>query len=378
MSTGLEGQRVLFVNENLGGHATMHHHLRAALARRTELRAEVFDVPAAGLGRRIVGASVPGVARLDADLQPLRFQLAAASVVRRELLARRGTYDVLHLYSQNAALLVTPQLRAVPSVVSTDCSNVQNAYALPQRSPGPFTAHTLALTRRFEDRVFASATQVVAQSEWAAASLRGDYGIDDVQVIPFGIVLPPPPRHRPQDVPEITFVGTSLARKGGLLLLEVFREHLRGRAVLNLVTRDHVPAEDGVRVHDDFVPGDARLPDLLARTAVFALPSDADKSSYAIVEALAAGVPVVTTSYGAQPEMVPDGSCGFIVAPGDGRALHEALARLLDDPALATRMGVAARARAEERFDAHRTTGALLDTLARAIDRHLSGRQPFR
>jgi starch synthase len=367
--------RVLFVNENIGGHAAMHLHLRQAIERyHPEVAASFLDVPPAGLLRRMVGASLPVLGRLDLDLQPLRAQLAQGLHVRRRIRSMTAAFDVLHVYSVNAGLAIPDLLRAGPSVVSTDSTNELNAYSLPYRSPTRWTPEALRLHRRIERRVYESATFVVAQSEWVAESLREHYGVpeDRLRVIPFGLTVPQVPEEpvrSPGGLPEVTFVGTTMARKGGWRLLEVHRRFLRGRSKLNLVTRDEVPAEPGVQVIQDITPGDPRLLDVLARTAVFAFPTEIDKSSYAVLEAMACGVPVVTTRFGALPELVGEGVAGRLIEPGDDEQLAKALLELLDDEGLRRRLGATARRRVLERFDARLTTSQLLDVLRDAGER---------
>ena len=274
----------------------------------------------------------------------------------------------------NAGLAIPDLLRAGPSVVSTDSTNQLNAYSLPYRHPTRWTAKALRLHARIERGVYEAATLIVAQSEWVAASLRRHYGVSEerLRVIPFGLTVPDvsPASSRPADeLPEITFVGTSMARKGGWQLLDVHRRHLRGRCTLNLVTREPVKPESGVRVFRDITPGDPRLVELLARSAVFAFPTEIDKSSYAVLEAMACGVPVVTTRYAALPELVPDGVAGRLIDPGDKNQLAAALTELLEDEPLRRRLGDGARQRVLERFDARLTTASLVETLSDACDR---------
>lgn len=367
--------RVVLVNENLGGHASMHLFLRDALAEVDPgLETEFVDVPSAGTLRRLVAAQLPVLGPLDLDLHPLRLQLAQSSVARglvRRTVASYGPPEVLHMYTQSIALLSVDLLRAFPSVVSTDATWLQGAYHLPHRRPTRFTSSAVRVAQVFERRVYAAATLLVAQSEWVADSLRRVYGVaeDRVRVIPFGLTLGPEPvRREPDGLPEVTFVGATLDRKGGWRLLRVFREHLRGRCVLNLVTRDPVAPEPGVRVLNDFEPGDPRLPGLLARTSVFAFPTEMDNSPYSVLEAMRAGVPVVATRVGALPEMVEDGVNGLLVAHDDVE-LARAIGSLLDDPARVAAMGAAGRARTERLYDARVTTGQLLDVFAEARDR---------
>ncbi len=367
--------RVLFVNENLGGHATMHLALRRALEAHPEVNAEFLDVPWPGRVRRVVGASVPGLARLDLDLQALRYQMAQSVHLRSLLRNRLDHVDVVHAYSQHAVLMCDGVLRNRPSVVSTDCTTIQNAHHLPYRTPTRFTARASRIAQRLERRVFESATLVVAQSEWAAESLRATCGVTDdrLRVIPFGIVpFELPRRRRPTGRPQVTFIGASMSRKGGWRLLRAYRKHLRGVCVLNLVTHDRVVPEPGVRVFHDFVPGDARLPGLLADTAVFAFPSEIDTFGYAPLEAMAAAVPVVATRCNALPEIIEDGVTGLFVDPDDD-ALAAAISALLADEERASGMGAAGRQRVLERFDARVTTLRLLDVLEEARRRFAGG-----
>ena len=69
-----------------------------------------------------------------------------------------------------------------------------------------------------------------------------------------------------------------------------------------------------------------------------------------LLEAMACETPVVCTSVGGMPELVPHDETGLVVPPGDSAALGEAVERLLDDPALARRYGEAGRRRVLARF----------------------------
>ena len=369
--------RILFVNENLGGHETMHAHLRRCLASdHPDVRSTFIDVPRPGLARRVAAVRLPGLVRLDADLQPLRYVVAQCAATRRSVREAAPGHDVVHVYSQNAALLSAGLLRSMPSVVSTDTTNRVNAYQLPYRRPGRFTGASLLPSTALERRVFVAATLVVAQSENAAKQLV-PYGVrpERIRVIPFGIAIGPwEPRPMPPGLPRVTFVGNTMDRKGGWRLLRLFQESLHRRCRLTLVTRDAVPPVPGVEVINTARPGDGVVPRILAETAVFVLPTEIDQSPYAVLEAMAAGLPVVTTNIGAIPEMVPDGVAGLLVRPADDRGLARAIESLLDDSEKRRSMGAAARKRALEKFDARRTTTDLLDALEEARYRHRWGR----
>jgi starch synthase len=368
--------RLIMLNENLGGHATMHLNIYRALAAHPEVDLVALDIPPRSFLRRVVGVQVPGLARLDADLAPIRQQLAQSETARRMLrhAMATGPIGAIHAYSQHVVMRSLRELRTYPSVVSTDGTAAQNAVQLPFRRPGRFTPWTARVGEHYEGQVFDAATIVVAQSEWCASAIRDRYDIgpDRLRVIPFGIIPPEPLAPVPPDpgaLPEITFTGTSLQRKGGIALLRAFRRRLQGTCVLNMVTPEPIEPIDGVRVFADIRPGDPRLVEMLHRSAVFALPSEIDKSPYSVLEGMFAGLPVVSTRVGGIPEMVVDGETGFLVPPDDDSAIADAIELLLGDEPRRLAMGRASRARAYERFDARRTTADLIGVIAEARER---------
>jgi len=96
------------------------------------------------------------------------------------------------------------------------------------------------------------------------------------------------------------------------------------------------------------------VPDLLASFEVFAFPSLFEGLCLAVIEAQAAGVPVVATPVGGIVENVRDGETGLLVPPRDARALADAILRLLDDPELAQALAERARPRVLERYSRER------------------------
>jgi glycosyltransferase involved in cell wall biosynthesis len=363
--------RALFVSENLGGHRTLHLGLERALRDCRDVEGRFLQVPPPGPLRRLASAPIPGLAALDADLAPLRDQVAVSWQAHRMLDAWTERFDVLHAYTQNAVLLDANRLRRHPSIVSTDATIQQHAAMLPYRRASTGTAHRIRTSRRLEDRVYDAATLIVAQSEWTARSLRDDYGVPDSKLrqVPFGIWLSEPPVRSEPDPPQLTFIGQSMERKGGSRLLDLYRARLGDRCHLNLVTREPVPEQPGVTVLRDLVPGDPRITELLARTAVFVFPSQIDTFGYALLEAMAAGTPVVASRLAAIPEIVEDGVTGILVEPDAGDdELCAAILTMLDDPARRREMGRRAREAVEARFDARATTLQLVKVLHEAVD----------
>lgn len=94
---------------------------------------------------------------------------------------------------------------------------------------------------------------------------------------------------------------------------------------------------------------------LLRSTDVFVLTSASEAASLTLMEALAAGLPVVVTAVGGNPEIVRDGREGLLVPRGDAHGVAEAVLKILADPALAATMGQAGAARARERYQLEQT-----------------------
>jgi len=103
-------------------------------------------------------------------------------------------------------------------------------------------------------------------------------------------------------------------------------------------------AEHAARVAPDEVRRE------MARAAVVLLPSRWENAPYALLEAMAAEAPVVASAVGGVPEIVEAGREALLVPPGEPAATAAAVELLLDDPALAARLGRAARLRVERDF----------------------------
>ncbi|MBV9883942.1 MAG: glycosyltransferase [Sphingomonadaceae bacterium] len=161
----------------------------------------------------------------------------------------------------------------------------------------------------------------------------------------------------------ILFVGRLVEKKGVEYLLEAFASVWRTRPEVRLVvigdgplrTRLERRAGEGVRFLGRQPP--EAVADWMKRAALLAAPSvtasdgDSEGLPNTIVEAAAAGLPAVGTDHAGIPEAIVDGETGFIVPERDADSLAARLLTLLGNPDLRRRMGAAARALAERKFD---------------------------
>jgi phosphatidylinositol alpha-1,6-mannosyltransferase len=135
-----------------------------------------------------------------------------------------------------------------------------------------------------------------------------------------------------------------------------------------------IAAEAGARARFLGRVPDHRLPALYGAADVFAMLCrdrwvGLEREGFGVVflEAAAAGIPQLAGDSGGAAEAVLDGETGLVVRrPGDARAAADALAALVDEPAIRARMGAAARRRAEDAFDYDLLAGKLREALAGA------------
>lgn len=299
----------------------------------------------------------------------IRASRRARDLVQREL--RRKNLSSLFFHTQSAAIFSVGLMRRIPSIISLDATainidEIAEAYNHVAH-PGSPIEELKRLTFR---RAFRAARLLVAWNRWAKDSLVNDYGIEPekIHVIDPGVDLGvwsglglDRPADRPK--PRILFAGMDFKRKGGDLLLQVFRDHFRDVAELHIITRVPVDPEPGVFIYGDLTSNDPRLVRLFGEADLFVLPTLAECSPRVIPEAMAARLPTISTRVGAIPELIDEGRTGYLIQPGDGNALREAIARLVADPALRRSMGEAGWAEAEARFDARRNNDRLLAML---------------
>lgn len=212
----------------------------------------------------------------------------------------------------------------------------------------------------------------VAVAREVAASLERVYGIGNSRVvwncIPTDLyATPQTPREvwrAKQGFSEEDVLFVCVARfapqKNHALLISAFakgpasdpKAHLvlAGQGVLRVQLQVQVN-QLGLTGRVHFLGLRTDIPDVLGAADIFALSSDWEGNPLSVIEAMAAGLPVVSTAVGGVPELLQDGQEGFIVQPGHAEQLSQAMVRLLKDGELRRTMGAAAAVRAKEKFD---------------------------
>lgn len=360
-NVGGASYRFGFVVEYAIGHVTFANMLQAAVDADPSVEAEWFLLRS-GLEGWI--EHLPPFSRNNTLQMSLR--------ARRRVGRRRRSLDAVLIHTQTAALLSWPMMRKLPVVVSTDgtptnIDELSAAYGHALRSPA-----TEAVKRALIGAMLRRTAAVMPWSDWTARSLAQDYRVpqDRIRLRRPGVYpedwLPKTDYGR-DGHGRLLFVGGDFRRKGGHTLLEAL-ERLDAGWHLDVVTKTRLAESPRLRVYNDLDQGDPRLAELYHRADAFVLPTGGDTYGWAILEAMAAGLPVVATSVGAIPEIVREGETGYLVPPRDPIALRAALERVVKSADHRRDLGQNARRVFLAEHNAHTNIRAVLEMM-KAVSR---------
>ena len=246
--------------------------------------------------------------------------------------------------------LFDARVPGISNFLYTDHTHLANQRYEPRRLTWPVSRSWLEM----EKSLYSGSRVCFSTSHFAANSIVEDYGVPRERVavvfsgcnagLPSSVV-------RPDRIPRrIIFVGVEWERKGGPVLLDSFIEVRKQYpdACLDIVGCSPDVSVEGVKIYGR-VESEC-VPAFLERADIFALPSLAEPSAAALVEASAFGLPVIATRVGGSPERLIDGTTGILVRPNDTGDLSEAIIRLMRNQTLAKEMGANGREFAMREF----------------------------
>jgi glycosyltransferase involved in cell wall biosynthesis len=295
-------------------------------------------------------------------LRPLR-DLEAVLVVMD--IVRQGRYDIVHAHGAKAGLVgrIGAILGGCHSRVMTIHNDViggslgprsRQAYAAAERWLARHTSRIIAVSDALRDR----AVSDLLLDPSLVVTVRN--GLD---ISPYDTLVDPGPVRDRLGIPRDALVFGTVARfapqKALDALVDAAVPVLERFENAWLVLAGDGPLLDAVRRQASVTPVGARIlfpgyatdvPGLLPAFDVFVSSSSSEGMGIAIVEAMAARLPVVATGVGGVPEVVVDGETGSLVQAGDAEAMAEAMIRLGRDAALRIAYGDAGRARAVAEF----------------------------
>ncbi len=319
------------------------------------------------------------VHRVFVDAASARSKMAAAWAMARAFLARASSIDIVHLhgFSQKTVLLVCLARLARQRIVLT-------LHTAGQDEPDAVARHG-----RLAAWAYAQADRYLAVSEPLAESLRR-HGVAAERIVRVsnGLDLrrfrPAAEGERdalrrslglPLDAVLILFAGFFSRDKGPHILFEAWRRIAGGAAAgsslvfvgatesryyevdaaLAAGIRDTAAAE-GLAGRIVFAGETRTIEDYFRAADLFVFPTRREAFGMTLVEAMASGLPCIAARIpGVTDAIVSDGESGLLFEPDDVEGLSGALARVLGDRVLASRLGRAARAAVEPRFAIERT-----------------------
>ena len=292
-------------------------------------------------------------------------------------LVHTGRYDLVHIHNPLPALEMQRVARAcravgVPYVVST--------HGLVEMASGgralDFGFLQRVAWRPLIDRplryVLRNAAGVMALSP-ADLPILSEFGCDleRVSIVPNGVDVPQQhgpgdvervcrkfglPFPKPPGIPVGMFLANHTKNKGVLVLLEAFSgcpvpfRLIVAGGQRRYVDYDRYSATTGPgHFHFPGFIADEDLGPLMAYADLFVFPTLSDTFPLVVLEAMAHGLPVLSTRVGGIPHQVPD-SCGLLVEPASPRALIDGFVQLTADPARLAAMGEAARDHVSRHF----------------------------
>lgn len=294
-----------------------------------------------------------------------RGPLDARAALRLARLLRSRRVDVVHTHLWGASLWgrLAAVAARVPAIVTTEhnVDSWKGAHHLAlDRALAHVTTHLVAVSRQVQEFYEARGVgrgrwRVVYNGVDTSGGLRRTRSpaFRELGLSPDGPVVGLVGRLVPAKAPEVFLRALSLAapRVPGLRGLVVGDGPLRSEleAVARRLGLGDLVVFAGVRQD---------VADLLPGLDALLFSSLREGLSMAMLEAMAAGVPVVATEVGGTPELITHGESGLLVPPGHPERLADALVGLLEDPAGADAIRQAARRRVEDRFSLARMTAA--------------------
>lgn len=336
---------------------------------------EEFDVVVAahGPGPLLAAAHRAGArpVALEHVRRPLRPWRDLRGLLELVALFRRERPDIVHANSSKAGVLgrLAAALTGVPIRIFT-----VHGWAFAAHSG---IASALYLWAERMMRPLTTVTICVAESERASGFASRACDPKGTIVIRNGVAAdaPGPAVRADGAVPTVVAVGRLQRPKDPLTLVRALnrlRSEFSAVIVGDGPERARLEAEIGRLGLEGVVVlagGRADVAAMLARADVFVLASTSEGLPLSILEAMAAGLPVVASSVGGVPEAVEDGETGLLVPPRDPVRLAAALERLLVDPALRRRLGSNGRERVLEHFSLETCRQAHVAVYRRALAR---------
>lgn len=316
-----------------------------------------------------------------ADVVPLRMggDADCAMALRIASLVRRERPDLIHLHSRRGADFwggLAARLTGVPCILTRRVDNPEKPWIVSVKYR--LFDHVISISAGIRSVLLAEGLKSAQVSTVRSA----------VDVTPWKTSETPQTVRAAFGLPEnallIGMVAQLIRRKGHRHLLNALPSIIAAHPGAYVIMFGRGPLEDELRqeiqargLADRVIMAGFRddLPRWLGGIDVLCHPADMEGLGIALLQAAAAGIPVVASRAGGMPEAVLDGETGLLVPPGDHEALGRALCELLANSQLRQQFGLAGRKRMQSEFSiaemVYGNYSIYLDCLLQAEERHV-------
>ena len=289
-----------------------------------------------------------------------KFLIATCSLVKYLFLVITGQICLLHVHVSSRAsfwrkscFLLVAYIFGLPTIIHLHGSEFAIFY---EQECGSFK-------KRFVRFIFNNASRIIVLSSAWNIWVQGISTNSNIISIYNPVILPEQPLPWNARIPHrILFLGRLGKRKGVYDLIDAIK--ILDKKYLDLMLilggdGEHKKvlsylSDIGVSEQVDLIGWVKGIDkdNLLASAVLYVLPSYNEGLPMSILEAMACGLPIISTPIGGIPEAVTDGVEGFLVNPGDINAIANRIVQILSEPGLAERMGAASRLKIESTFSA--------------------------
>ena len=347
----MKRKHILCVATHILGGRTFSRYIKAILDTRQDFTYDYvsFDIETYKI-------HVPRIYRTSNSLE--------SAYLTRALLKQKGiefsNYDAVIFLSYHLAAPFKSQVKKIPTLISLDSTPILAHKGNIQASNNWKTRGKASLAKLLGhisfNKVFKNTDLFLTRTDTVKQSLINDYGVDG-NICEATYIAIDQPNLKYEKVsprkPRLLFVGNDFMRKGGEFILDVFREHLRGKATLAVVSST---ADSYLRLQEEDITlynniSHEKVLELMQNSDIFLFPTFKDEMGIAICEAMSNALPVIARQTCSQHELVIDGHNGYLMPfESDGEEWATTIRKLISSPELIKKFGENSRTLAQEKF----------------------------
>jgi glycosyltransferase involved in cell wall biosynthesis len=354
---------VLFIHENTLGHGSYLPVFLDYFHRHPELGIEGELLNATPLPdhlARKADATMRGLRRFGLDMHFARWRNVVSAHVRDLVAARDlSAFGAIVVNTQSIALNLIDLPRPLLVCLDATFRQLSESKWFSDLPLGALATTLNANVIKAERALFERAKMILPWSHLAARSVEHDYNVprEKISILPPSIEIPERAERVQNRMPKALFIGSDFKRKGGEILLQAFDLGLKGKIELEIVSENPAATRGNVR------RGTVEWEMLWKNADLFVFPSKLETFGIVLIEALAFGVPIVSSRAGAAEEILENGKAGFLLDELDAKTLAIVIDSVLHDSAAARERAEYGHRRAQREYNLATNAARFADAL---------------